>query len=211
MTLVTGRLPIGLYHRIIMAVQIGATSPDFSDPICLLSDCHRRVEMFLGSLKAIGVNYEVLDDKGAQALENALRYFRQAAPKHTADEEESLFPRLLQLGDEVSSALSEVDRLQEDHRWAAPLHDEVESIGALWIADRQLPEDIRERFRCAVEQLQDMYSKHIHVEDTVLFPLANQILPPHEKREIGLEMAKRRNLRPAEDAAGNQELTVVRG
>ena len=31
------------------------------------------------------------------ALESALRYFREAAPKHTADEEESLFPRLRQM------------------------------------------------------------------------------------------------------------------
>jgi hemerythrin-like domain-containing protein len=189
-----------------MAVQIGSTSPDFSDPIRLLSDCHRRVEMFLGSLKAIGENYEILDDEGERALQNALRYFRQAAPKHTADEEESLFPRLRRLEGDASAALSEIDRLEADHRWAAPLHDEVESIGALWIADRQLSEGNRERFRCAVEQLQAMYSKHINIEDSVLFPVANQILPEHQKREIGLEMARRRNVRAAEGETRHLEI-----
>jgi len=33
----------------------------------------------------------------ARALASALRYFGEAAPKHTADEEESLFPRLRQI------------------------------------------------------------------------------------------------------------------
>ena len=36
-----------------MPVQIGAKSHNFTDPTGLLSDCHRRVEMFLGSLVAI--------------------------------------------------------------------------------------------------------------------------------------------------------------
>jgi hypothetical protein len=33
-----------------MPVQIGAQSHSFSDPTGLLSDCHRRIEMFLGTL-----------------------------------------------------------------------------------------------------------------------------------------------------------------
>ena len=35
-----------------MPVQIGATTHSFSDPTGLLSDCHRRIEMFLGTLEA---------------------------------------------------------------------------------------------------------------------------------------------------------------
>ncbi len=36
-----------------MPVQIGARSHSFSDPTGLLSDCHRRIEMFLGTLERI--------------------------------------------------------------------------------------------------------------------------------------------------------------
>lgn len=36
-----------------MPVQIGAKSHNFTDPTGLLSDCHRRVEMFLGTLEAV--------------------------------------------------------------------------------------------------------------------------------------------------------------
>jgi hypothetical protein len=76
-----------------MPVKIGAKSHNFTDPTGLLSDCHRRIEIFLGSLQAVA---QVIDrpatEEVAQALESSLLYFSQAAPKHTADEEESLFP-----------------------------------------------------------------------------------------------------------------------
>jgi hemerythrin-like domain-containing protein len=182
-----------------MAIQIGTTSPHFSDPIGLLSDCHRRVEMFLGSLRAIGDTCEILDDESLRALENALRYFRQAAPKHTADEEVSLFPRLRRCASLPDSTLAQLERLERDHAWADPFHALVEKLGALWIADRQISAEQREEFRKAVAQLQAMYSEHIELEDLVLFPVANQTLSTDEKREIGLEMAARRNVAPVAD------------
>ena len=36
-----------------MPVQIGAKTHNFTDPTGLLSDCHRRIEMFIGTLKAV--------------------------------------------------------------------------------------------------------------------------------------------------------------
>ncbi len=81
-----------------MPVQIAAKAHSFSDPTGLLSDCHRRIEMFLRSLQRVaGVIDRPLTDEVRAALDSALRYFRESAPKHTADEEESLFPRLRQL------------------------------------------------------------------------------------------------------------------
>ena len=83
-----------------MPVQIGVKSHNFTDPTGLLSDCHRRVEMFLGMLVAVAdvIDHPVTADTG-RLLDSALRYFVQAAPKHTADEEESLFTRLRQIRD----------------------------------------------------------------------------------------------------------------
>jgi len=188
-----------------MAIQIGTTSPHFSDPIGLLSDCHRRVEMFLGSLRAIGDTCDILNDEGLRALENALRYFRQAAPKHTADEEVSLFPRLRQCSSLPNSTLALIERLGRDHTWADPLHALLEELGALWIADRRLSAKQRQEFRKAAAQLQAMYSEHIELEDSVLFPAANQMLSAEEKREIGLEMAARRNVAPVVDVVFGQE------
>jgi len=36
-----------------MPIQFGAKTHDFSDPNGLLTDCHRRIEMFLGTLEAV--------------------------------------------------------------------------------------------------------------------------------------------------------------
>ena len=42
-----------------MPVQIGASVHNFSDPTGLLSDCHRRIESFIGSLQAVA---KVIED-----------------------------------------------------------------------------------------------------------------------------------------------------
>lgn len=82
-----------------MPVVIGdAAENGFANPIGLLSDCHRRIERFLKTLEAVAGESGVLDAQCRKALQTALEYFRSAAPKHTADEEEDLFP-MLRLGE----------------------------------------------------------------------------------------------------------------
>ncbi|MGE5109531.1 MAG: hemerythrin domain-containing protein [Acidobacteriaceae bacterium] len=126
-----------------------------------------------------------------------MQYFREAAPKHNADEEESLFPRVRDLaGIEVQGVLSDMVRLEQEHHWATPLHMEVDRIGRLWLANGELGKDEAQAFRTAVEQLAAMYRTHLQFEDSVLFPLANRILAAGQAAEIAAEMAKRRNLYP---------------
>jgi hemerythrin-like domain-containing protein len=180
-----------------MPVQIGAKAHTFTDPTGLLSDCHRRVEMFLGTIGAVA---EVIDrpatEETSRALESALRYFGQAAPKHTADEEESLFPRLRQIHDpEIESAFSKLEQLEEEHRWAAPLHAEVERLGAQYLSTGNLSSPEVEEFRQAVASLASMYKQHISVEDELVFPLAARMLSDAEKLAIAEEMASRRKVR----------------
>lgn len=182
-----------------MPVQIGAVAHSFSDPTGLLSDCHRRIEMFLGYLDAIAkVGGSPLTDETRRALDSALRYFREAAPKHTADEEESLFPRLRQVSHPgVQSALARLDELENDHRWAAPLHAEVEILGQRYLSQGSLSAKEAEEFRETVTKLASMYQQHISVEDEVVFPAAAQLLSRAERVAIGDEMASRRKVRLA--------------
>ena len=102
-----------------MPVTIGAKrESDFTDPMGMLSDCHRRIERFLEVLIAVTGEGRgaPLSDEQRTALETGLRYFREAAPKHTADEEESLFPRLQRLGGpEAQALLARIEALREDH------------------------------------------------------------------------------------------------
>jgi hemerythrin-like domain-containing protein len=180
-----------------MPVQIGAKTHNFSDPTGLLSDCHRRIEMFLGTLEAVA---KLIDrpatEETSRALESALRYFTQAASKHTADEEESLFPRLRQVQHpEVQSAFSQLEQLEDEHRWAAPLHARVARLGAQFLAAGSLSSPEVEEFRKAVASLASMYKEHIRFEDQLVFPLAVRMLSDADKSAIADEMAGRRNVR----------------
>ena len=179
-----------------MPIQIGTKAKHFSDPTGLLSDCHRRIEMFLGTLGAAAdLSGRQLRDDERRALEAALRYFREAAPKHNADEEESLFPRLRAVSTpEVGLVLEKISRLEQEHHWAAPLHSEVDRLGQLWLCDGQLSGDQAQAFRVAIGELDSMYRTHIEYEDQVLFPLATRILTPAQQADMAQEMAKRRNL-----------------
>jgi hypothetical protein len=76
-------------------IVIGAKrESDFTDPIGMLGDCHRRIERFLDVLVRVAeqAHGEALNEEQRGALDTALHYFRDAAPKHTADEKESRFP-----------------------------------------------------------------------------------------------------------------------
>jgi hemerythrin-like domain-containing protein len=180
-----------------MPVQIGATTHSFDDPTGMLSDCHRRVEMFMGALLSVAdVCHQPLNDETRRALDLALRYFREAAPKHTADEEESLFPRLRQIANpELQIALSHLDALENDHRWAEPLHEIVDLIGNEYLAKGELTPAKARDFRDAVSQLAAMYRRHIDVEDQQVFPVAAKVVSAELKAEIAKEMAARRAVR----------------
>ena len=179
-----------------MPVQIGAKTHSFIDPTGLLSDCHRRVEMFLGVLQAVaGVIDRPATEEINRALESALHYFGHAAPKHTADEEESLFPRLRQIhSPEIVVAFSRMEKLEEEHRWAAPLHAVVERLGERYLSHGSLSDVEVAQFRESVTSLAEMYEQHIRFEDESIFPMAARLLSVSDKAAIAGEMASRRKL-----------------
>lgn len=179
-----------------MAVQIGASTHGFSDPLGLLSDCHRRIEMFLEHLDIAGKTMErPITPEVEQLLHTALKYFREAAPRHTADEEESLFPRLRNTASQKASpVLARLGTLEEEHRVSAPLHAEVERLGTMYLARGTLsPADV-ESFRTAVAGLRALYREHIQIEDGEVFPIASTLLSASDRAAIGEEMAARRKV-----------------
>ncbi len=183
-----------------MPIVIGAKAQSgFQDPIGLLADCHRRIERFLSVLVQIALQAQgkLLTGEQREALDTALRYFREAAPKHTADEEQSLFPRLRQIDrPEVTVTLAQVEALEKDHARAEKSHAEVDRLGRLWLASGTLsPADV-ERLTTLLVELADLYRGHISVEEHHVFPMAARVLGAGERQAIGAEMAKRRGLGP---------------
>jgi hemerythrin-like domain-containing protein len=182
------------YSEVSMPVQIGGKTHSFNEPTGLLSDCHRRIEMFLGSLVQVAPMLEKpLDANARTAMETSLRYFREAAPKHTADEEESLFPRLRRMHNpEVETALGTLDPLERDHRRADLLHAQVDRLGRKCLENERLSSEDAREFTQAVTELASIYKEHIRIEDEVVFPVAGKVLSAQEKAVIASEMAARR-------------------
>src|SRR5262245_5544144 len=102
--------------RLYMPIQIGAKAAHtFNNPIGLLTDCHRRIKKFL--IMMITVMRQThggpLKTTQQEALELALQYFREAAPKHTMDEEVSLFPRMRPLCHMLESSIKSLHHLEK--------------------------------------------------------------------------------------------------
>jgi len=183
-----------------MPVTLGQT-PDagFDQPLKLLRDCHRRIEKFLGLLVRIADERHggSLDREYREAFEAALRYFKNAAPRHTRDEEDSLFPRLRRLDDpRARRVMATIDALQDDHLAADARHAEVDDLGRRWLHDDRLPEASVARLRRLLVELSDTYRRHIAEEDDVIFPLAGELLDASQLNQIGREMAQRRGIDP---------------
>ncbi|HVS70396.1 MAG TPA: hemerythrin domain-containing protein [Phycisphaerae bacterium] len=179
-----------------MPVSLGARGQaSFEEPLELLQDCHRRIEHFQGVLlRVVEESAEgVLDAPHREALQAALKYFREAAPRHTMDEEESLFPRLRACGgEEVHAALARVEALEADHVRADGLHREVDALGERWLREGQLPAEGRAEMRQRLAALRELYRKHLEVEDREIFPLAGKALTAEELASVGREMKARR-------------------
>jgi hemerythrin-like domain-containing protein len=169
----------------------------FDSPIGLLGDCHRRVERFLGILVSITREWQgrPLPPSERDLLGQACRYFEVAGPKHTADEEVSLFPRLERLDDDgVRAVLATARALEADHRTAERLHAAADGKLRVWMAGGELPsEDVR-ALTDTLDQLARLYEQHIRIEDTQVFPAAARALQPADLEAIGREMAARRNV-----------------
>jgi hemerythrin-like domain-containing protein len=181
-----------------MPIVIGAKrESDFSDPIGMLGDCHRRIERFLNALLTVATTAKggLLTHEQQAALATSLRYFREAAPKHTADEEESLFPRLSGLDrPDLQPLLAKIDSLQQDHERAERGHRKVDHLGQLWLADGRLSPHDAEHLATMLIQLAELYRRHIALEDTEVFPFAASALASRDRHAIGVEMAARRGI-----------------
>jgi len=177
-----------------MGIQIGA-SPDsgFDDPIGMLKDCHRRIEQFLNVLCLVveRAPQRRLTDEERDAVQSALHYFRVGGQRHTADEEQSLFPRM-RAEKASAGAMKEIEALESDHREANDLHLAVERLYTTWSAGRPLSSEDEQRLCAATQRLKQLYEGHIKIQENLVFPRAAESLGAQEIAAIGAEFRERR-------------------
>ncbi len=176
-----------------IGIQIGAKRDSgFDDPIGMLTDCHRRIESFLRVLCMVAdrARGRVLSEEETVAVSGALSYFKSGGQRHTADEEESLFPRLRKQG--VDNALAEIQRLEGEHRRASELHELVEKLYLDWIEAGRLSADDERMLLDSTAELDRIYKAHIKVEEELVFPQAERTLDKKSIEEMGQEFRTRR-------------------
>jgi len=178
-----------------MPLQIGQPlDHDFDEPLGLLTDCHRRIEYFLNVLLTLThkVKQPLTPDQWKD-LESAVNYFAFAAPRHTADEEQSLFPRLRSIDDpRAAQALECMETLEHEHELAAAHHEAADRFCRRWLDHGFLSDADMRNLQDRLAELQSIYREHIAIEDGWLFPVAAQLLSDQEVLDIGREMAARR-------------------
>lgn len=162
-------------------------APSFDDPLGMLRACHGRLERQLATLERLvrHLPEHGCDANARTAARAILRYFDQAEPNHHADEEASVFPRLLA---RAPSARDLVARLGDEHR----------RLHVTWRRVRPLLAGIASGQRAnlppaLVREVQQAYAAHLALENGTLLPLCADALSTEELAAIGQEMAARRD------------------
>lgn len=160
-------------------------------PLETLSACHARIRLQCAKLRRL-VPHLVAHgtNKGARtAAANVMRYFDTSTKHHHADEEEDLFPALIEsmAGSDAVCLREMIAELKADHR-------------ALEVAWRRLRR-VLERIAAGepvplaaddVEALVDLYERHIEREEKELLPMAARLLSADDLARIGHTMRERR-------------------
>ena len=181
-----------------MLTQIGGKrESNFTEPLGMLSDCHKRIQYFLRALVALAAQTPdgPLNRDQRIRLETALRYFREGGPRHTADEEESLFPLLRSINTpEIRQAFVKIDALEADHKRAEAKHRKVDAIGSRWLLNGQISMNEAAQLTTLLAGLSRLYERHLAVEEAEIFAVASAVLSDSEKEGLGQEMARRRGI-----------------
>ncbi|WP_038091385.1 hemerythrin domain-containing protein [Acidihalobacter prosperus] len=165
-------------------------SAGFEDPLGLLADCHRRMEIFCGRLELMPAHLDThgSDETARRAAAGIVAYFEHAAPLHHADEETDLLPMMCRraCAPKARAAVAAWSvRIDEDHRaQSAAWHGVRAALQALSRGDGVQAPD--------AGMFVDMTRAHYRFEDETVLPLARTLLTAQDLTALGRAMARRR-------------------
>ena len=172
-----------------------APSAGFEVPLEMLSACHHRIEHQCATLRRLlpHVAAHGADADARTAAARVLRYFDTAGQQHHTDEEENLFPALIEsmAGSDAVCLRALIDRLMADHR-ELDAHWQRVRVALLHVVagdDAALPS-------ADVEALVGLYEQHIELEERELLPMAARLLSDDVLESIGRAMRERRGVGP---------------
>jgi pyridoxamine 5'-phosphate oxidase len=181
-------------------IEFRSPEGGFDEPLALWLACHQRVLRFCTLLERLRVHVEHngADEEAATSARSIRRYFNEAAPRHHADEEVDLFPRLLRRLAEKPAALSPdddsrtrsaIEALTAEHRANEVLWS------ALDAALEQIERGVVARLDSApVAAFGQTYRGHIEVEEGVVMPAMKRVFDTSDWADVGRAMAARRGV-----------------
>lgn len=162
-------------------------------PLEMLAACHQRIVRQCTTLQRLADHLPVhgSDADARSAAANIKRYFSTSAIQHHADEEQDLFPALIEsmAGSDavcirgLTSALADEHRVLERlwHRLEATLDEVQQGTPATLPAD-------------TVTEFIGLYQRHIQREEDELLPMAARLLGDSDIERIGQAMRERRGI-----------------
>jgi hemerythrin-like domain-containing protein len=174
------------------------TIPGFSAPVAgseapleMLAACHGRIEAHCATLQRLLPHLLArgVDEEARAAAISLKGYFDSTAIDHHADEEDDLFPALIEpmAGSDAICLRAMIDGLTADHR----------ALEACWRKLRASLERIAAG-ECVplpandVEALASDYQRHSAREENELLPMAARLLSDEDLARIGRAMRERR-------------------
>ncbi|HKR41499.1 MAG TPA: hemerythrin domain-containing protein [Paraburkholderia sp.] len=125
------------------------SAPSFDETIEMLKACHERIAAQCATFGKLVAHLPLHgpDMQAQQAARNVMRYFDVAGPHHHADEQQDLFPMLIEVSERLGSPVGErIACLLDQHRYletawaqlrtcspASPKEKQVCSIRSGWL------------------------------------------------------------------------------
>ncbi|MCI0572265.1 MAG: hemerythrin domain-containing protein [Myxococcaceae bacterium] len=165
------------------------------DPFSLLLECHQRIRTFLALGQRLAGAGDAPHREVAEAAGRVERYFTVGLPKHVADEDLSLAPRLRELA-LSADVLAALEKMEQQHRELEAL---LERLVPRWQKLQANPErlaSLAPALALDSEQLAIKMEQHLLLEERVLFPVAGAQLPEESVVALAAEMRARRGMAP---------------
>lgn len=146
---------------------------------------HQALTAMLRSIRLLLAEHRRRNTLPDFSVLRAMLFYVDEFPEklHHTKESTLLFPLLRGQGSETNAVL---DKLDQDHaRGEAAIRKlEHELLGFEMMGDTEQGPRRRERFEKAMDEYIDFYLSHMHVEETVVLPLAERLLSAAEWREL---------------------------
>ncbi len=173
-------------------IQIHTAPPASSieSPVAHLAACHRRIEERLDTLERVAQHLRTRSGEALSAIQGVFWFFDSSGVNHTADEEESFFPRFTaRLTPDEQQLLN---TLKTEHTRAEAIYDDLKAH----VAKMANPPSVADQHRYAelASALCSLYRQHIRNEDAHFPAIAQRTLSAEDLDAITLEMKQRRGL-----------------